>query len=84
MSKKRLRGTVVSTSMDKTVVVSVDTSRRHKVYKKLVESSKKYKARNDLDVKVGDVVIIEERSPLSKTVTWQLVEKLDEDSDQRS
>ncbi len=78
MTKKRLVGLVTSTKMDKTVVINVETAERHKMYKKLVYSNKKYKARSDMDIKIGDSVMIEECSPLSKTVTWKVVEKLEE------
>ena len=78
MTKKRLIGLVTSTKMDKTVVVNVETAKRHKMYKKLVYSNKKYKARDDMEIKVGDRVVIEECQPLSKTVSWKVVEKLEE------
>ena len=78
MPKKRLTGEVVSVKMNKTAVVSVDTSKTHRVYKKLIRSSKKFKARDDLGVNLGARVIIEECVPFSKTVTWKVITKLEE------
>lgn len=73
--QKERRGVVVSDAMDKTIVVRVDMSRPHPVYKKVVRRSKKFHvhdARNQ--AKVGDVVRIVETRPLSKTKTWRLAE----------
>ena len=77
MPKKKLTGKVTSTKMEKTIVVSVESVKRHKVYKKLIRKSKKFKARDDLNVAMGDTVVIEECMPYSKTVTWKVVEKLE-------
>ncbi len=78
MSKKRLTGEVVSTKMDKTIVISVDTLKTHRVYKKLIRGAKKYKARDEIGVKLGERVVIEECIPFSKTVTWKVITKLEE------
>jgi len=77
MPKKRLTGKVTSTKMEKTAVVSVESVKRHKVYKKLIRRTKKFKARDELNVVLGDTVVIEECMPYSKTVTWKVVEKLE-------
>jgi len=77
MPKKRLTGRVTSTKMDKTVVVSIETAKRHKVYQKLIRTVKKFKARDNINVELGDLVVIEECAPFSKTVTWKVVSKLD-------
>lgn len=77
MPKKKLTGKVTSTKMEKTIVVSVESVKRHKVYKKLIRKTKKFKARDDLNVAMGDTVVIEECMPYSKTVTWKVVEKLE-------
>ncbi|MFC1621941.1 30S ribosomal protein S17 [Patescibacteria group bacterium] len=74
MSKKRFTGKVVSTKMEKTAVIAVETPKRHPVYKKLIKNTKKFKARDEIGVKVGDVVTIEECVPFSKTVKWKVVE----------
>jgi small subunit ribosomal protein S17 len=75
-NRRRLRGTVVSDKMDKTVVVRVETVRRHPLYNKVVSSSKKYLAHDETNqYKIGDVVQIVESRPLSKRKRW-VVEKL--------
>jgi len=79
MPKKRLTGIVTSLKMEKTAVVSVDRSRSHPVYKKLVTKTKKCKARDEVGVMLGDKVVIEEIPPLSKTVKWKIVEKVEEE-----
>ena len=73
MPKKILKGKVVSEKMNNTVVISVNTTKRHPIYKKLVKSTKKFKARDDIGVQFGDAVSIEECKPYSKTVTWKVV-----------
>ncbi len=70
MPKKQLVGTVVSNKMEKTVVVEVETKKRHPVYHKVVKKKKKFKAHDETGVKVGDRVIIEETRPLSKSKRW--------------
>lgn len=79
MPKKKLTGIVVSTKMEKTAVVSIDVVKMHPVYKKPMKKTKKYKARDDMGVALGDMVVIEECVPFSKTVTWKVVEKLDKE-----
>jgi len=72
--KTRL-GRVVSDNMDKTVVVSVETFRRHPVYKKIIKRAVKYKAHDEKnECKLGDVVRIVETRPLSKTKRWRVAE----------
>jgi small subunit ribosomal protein S17 len=64
---KVLEGTIVSTKMDKTVVVSVDRFVKVPKYGKYVVSSKRYKAHEDTGkYKVGDRVKIQETRPISK------------------
>lgn len=70
-------GTVTSTKMQKTVVVSVQRKFRHPVYKKVVIRHKKFKAHNELeDVKVGDTVRIKESRPYSKETHFEVVAKI--------
>lgn len=74
--RKEQVGTVVSTKMDKTVVVRVDRTIRHPQYDKIVVRSKKYYAHNDeLKLVDGDKVIIMETRPLSKLKRWRVVAK---------
>lgn len=76
MPKKQLTGTVVSNKMEKTVVVEVETKKRHPVYHKVVKKRKRFNVHDELGAKVGDVVIIEETRPLSKTKRWRVIEVL--------
>lgn len=74
MPRKRVTGTVVSAKMEKTVVVEVEERKRHPVYHKLVKRRKRFKAHDEKEAKVGDIVRIEETRPLSKTKRWKVVE----------
>jgi small subunit ribosomal protein S17 len=77
--KRTLTGKVVSDKMDKTVTVLVERRVMHPVLGKVVRRSKKYHAHNENnEFKAGDVVMIEETRPMSKTKAWKvskLVEK---------
>jgi small subunit ribosomal protein S17 len=69
------RGIVVSTAMDKTIVVKVDTIKAHPRYKKVVRRSTKFHAHDERnEASVGDLVRIVETRPLSKTKHWRLAE----------
>ncbi len=75
--RKELVGVVVSDKMDKTVVVKVDRKVPHPLYKKHIIKSKKYHAHDpDNQCKVGDIVLIRETRPLSKTKRWVVVKIL--------
>jgi small subunit ribosomal protein S17 len=72
--KTRL-GFVVSDKMNKTVVVAVETPKRHPVYKKTIKRVIKYKAHDEENkCKRGDKVRIVETRPLSKDKRWRVVE----------
>jgi small subunit ribosomal protein S17 len=72
------RGVVVSSAMDKTIVVKVDTVKAHPKYKKVVRRSTKFHAHDEQNAaKVGDLVRIVETKPLSKTKNWRLAEVLE-------
>ena len=76
--RKRLIGTVTSDNMDKTVVVAVTTTRRHKHYGKVVRLVKKYKAHDESnECRVGDRVQIIESQPISRHKRWSVVTILD-------
>ena len=73
--RKVMIGTVVSDKMDKTVVVAVETSVRHKVYNKIVKRTYKLKAHDEAnECKIGDTVKVMETRPLSKDKRWRVVE----------
>lgn len=72
--RKSMVGTVVSDKMDKTVVVAVETSVAHPIYKKTVKRTYKLKAHDEKnDCKVGDKVLVMETRPLSKDKRYRLV-----------
>ena len=72
-TKETRVGKVVSTSMDKTIVVLTETYKKHPLYKKRVKYSKKYKAHDEENkAKVGDTVRIVACRPLSKTKRYVL------------
>ena len=78
-NRKVFTGTVVSTKMEKTITVVVDTYKKHNLYGKRVKVSKKYHAHDENSVaKVGDVVTIMETRPLSATKRFRLVEVVSE------
>ena len=73
--RKTLIGTVTSNKMDKTIVVEIATSVRHKIYGKTVKRTYKLKAHDEENVcNVGDRVKVMETRPLSKDKRWRLVE----------
>ncbi len=77
MPKKTIKGKIVSDRMDRTVMISVETRKKHKIYKKNIAMTKKFKARNDVEAKLGDTVLVEECTPFSKTVAWKVLEILE-------
>jgi small subunit ribosomal protein S17 len=73
--RQERRGVVVSSAMDKTIVVKVDTLKVHPRYKKVIKRSTKFHAHDEQnEAKVGDIVRIVETRPLSKTKNWRLAE----------
>jgi small subunit ribosomal protein S17 len=71
-------GVVVSDKMDKTVVVKVDSRKRHPKYKKTYQVSKKFKAHDEKnEYHAGDKVEIRESKPLSKDKNFTVVRKID-------
>ncbi len=73
--RKIMIGTVVSDKMDKTIVVAVEDSVAHPIYKKTVKRTYKLKAHDEQnECKVGDKVKVMETRPLSKDKRWRLVE----------
>ena len=68
-------GEVVSTKMQKTIVVEVEMRKAHPKYKRIVKSSKKFYAHDEQNsARLGDVVRIRETRPLSKLKRWSLEE----------
>ena len=74
-TRRKVRtGTVTSDKMAKTVTVSLVRRYAHPVYGKQVTRTKKVKARNEKDAKMGDTVRIMETRPLAKSVHWRVTE----------
>ncbi len=82
MTERNMRktniGKVVSNKMDKTVVVAIEDSVRHKLYNKIIKRTAKLKVHDENnECNVGDRVRIMETRPLSKEKRWRLVEILE-------
>lgn len=70
---RSLTGTVVSDKMNKTVTVLVERKVKHPLYGKIIRMSKKYHAHDENnEFHPGDVVIIDECRPMSRTKTWNV------------
>ena len=79
MSERALRkvrvGKVTSNKIDKTIVVKIESSEKHPLYKKFVKRTYKLKAHDENnECNIGDVVRVMETRPLSKEKRWRLVE----------
>ena len=75
MTKKILKGLVVSDKSDKTIVVEVNRKYSHPFYGKVISRSKKYHAHDEKNkFKEGETVKIKECIPISKKKRWQVVE----------
>ena len=79
MSERNMRktavGRVVSNKMDKTIVVAVEDSVKHPLYKKIIKRTVKLKAHDEKnECTIGDRVRVMETRPLSKEKRWRLVE----------
>ena len=73
--RKTMIGHVSSNKMDKTVVVAVETPKRHPLYKKTIKRTTKYKVHDERnECKLGDMVRIAETRPLSKLKRWRVAE----------
>src|SRR5437660_9451001 len=68
-------GRVVSNKMDKTIVVVVETLKKHRIYKRTYKQTKRFHAHDEHNVcQLDDIVRIEESRPISKLKRWRLVE----------
>jgi small subunit ribosomal protein S17 len=68
-------GRVVSNKMDKTIVVVVETLKKHRIYKRTYKQTKRLQAHDEENIcQIGDIVRIEESRPLSKMKRWRLIE----------
>ena len=74
MPKRILSGTICKATNKKTVVVEVERTFKHPIYKKYIKRSKKYHAHDETDaLRVGEKVMIEETRPISKLKTWKVI-----------
>src|SRR5947209_16329479 len=72
---QRKVGVVVSNKMNKTIVVVVESLKKHRIYKRTYKQTKRFHAHDEENTcQVGDMVRIEESRPLSKLKRWRLVE----------
>jgi len=83
--RKERVGEVVSSKMQKTIVVRVERRFRHPQFKKVVTAFKKLYAHDESNLaKVGDLVRIQETRPLSRTKCWRLMEVLNPDGSSKT
>ena len=75
-NRRRLTGFVISNKMQKTVVVDVTRTYRHRLYKKVMSDHTRFKAHDELDCQVGDQVRIVESRPISRHKRWVVEEIL--------
>jgi small subunit ribosomal protein S17 len=69
-NRRRMTGIVTSNKMTKTVVVEISRKFRHPLYRKVVHSSKRVKAHDEIGCQIGDRVQIVESRPLSHDKRW--------------
>jgi len=69
-NRRRMTGVVTSNKMTKTVVVEISRTYRHPLYKKVVHTSKRVKAHDELDCQIGDQVKIVASKPISREKHW--------------
>jgi small subunit ribosomal protein S17 len=70
-------GRVVSNKSDKTIVVAVESLKKHRIYKRTYRQTKRFHAHDETNTcQIGDLVRIEESRPMSKLKRWSLVEVL--------
>jgi small subunit ribosomal protein S17 len=69
-NRRRMTGIVTSNKMTKTVVVEISRKFRHPLYRKVVHSSKRVKAHDEIGCQIGDRVEIVESRPLSREKRW--------------
>ena len=75
--KRTFEGVVISSKMDKTVVVLIERIVKHKKYLKQYTVSKKFKAHDEKnEYKIGNTVVIEECRPYSKDKKWRVIKKV--------
>jgi small subunit ribosomal protein S17 len=73
--RRTLVGKVVSDKMDKSIVIAVETYKKHDLYHKRIKHTKKFKAHDENnEARIGDVVKVMETRPISKDKRWRLIQ----------
>jgi small subunit ribosomal protein S17 len=75
-TRRRIAGVVTSNKMQKTVVVEITRTYRHRLYKKVVTSTRRVMAHDELGCQIGDRVRIVESQPISRHKRWVVEEIL--------
>ena len=71
---RQIIGKVISSKRDKSITVLVERKVKHPIYKKIIRRSSKIQAHDEMNqCSEGDVVVIQESKPISKTKSWNLV-----------
>jgi small subunit ribosomal protein S17 len=78
-TRRRMTGFVTSDKMEKTIIVEVSRTYRHKLYKKVVYTRHRFMAHDELGCHVGDMVRIVESRPISRNKRWVVEEILRHD-----
>jgi small subunit ribosomal protein S17 len=73
-TRRRITGVVTSDKMDKTVIVEISRTYRHRLYKKVVSSRRRIMAHDELGCQLGDTVRIVESRPISRRKRWVVEE----------
>jgi small subunit ribosomal protein S17 len=73
-TRRRITGVVTSDKMDKTVIVEISRTYRHRLYKKVVSSRRHVMAHDELGCQLGDHVRIVESKPISRRKRWVVEE----------
>ena len=82
MPNRILSGKVISSNSNKTIVVEVTRKVKHKLYKKIINRTKKYHAHDETNsFNIGDFVSIKESKPISKLKKWTVIENISEDKE---
>ena len=74
-NRRRITGHVTSNKMEKTVVVEISRTYKHRLYKKTVHSRSRLMAHDELGCQIGDEVVLVESMPISRNKRWT-VEKI--------
>ena len=81
MPVKERVGIVVSTKMEKTIVVKVENRYPHPIYSKTITKTKKYLVHDEMsECNIGDQVLVQECRPLSRKKRWKLVKIISKSS----